>query len=86
MKKLITLAVVSAMLLAVTSCGNMNLLDTNYTFTKAIIAMPDGTSLTVEIDQWKDFVESEQIQIIAKDGTVYLVSTFNAVLINEEEK
>jgi hypothetical protein len=83
MKKLITLTLVLALLVTMlTGCGNMNLWDTNYTFDRAIIKMPDGTTLEVEIKQWCDY-EGEQVQIIAKDGTVYLVSTYNCILIND---
>ena len=82
MKKLITLAIVSAMLLASTACGNMDLIDTNFTFDTAIIGMPDGSAKTVEIKTWRDYEDGEQLQITAKDGTVYLVSANNTVLIH----
>lgn len=83
MKKLIILTLVLALLVTMlTSCGNMDLWDTNYTFDRAIIKMPDGEVLEVEIKQWCDY-EGEQVQIVAKDGTVYLVSTYNCILIND---
>lgn len=83
MKKIITLTLVLALLVTMlTGCGNMDLWDTNYTFDRAIIKMPNGEVLEVENKQWCDY-EGEQVQIIAKDGTVYLVSTYNCILIND---
>lgn len=78
MKKIIVALILAAMLL--TGCGNMDMWDTVYTYDRAIIEMPDGEVIEVEIGKWRDY-EGEQIQIIAKDGTTYLVSSFNCVLI-----
>jgi hypothetical protein len=36
----------------------------------------------IKIKRWKDY-EGEQIQIIGKDGTVYLINSMNAVLIRK---
>lgn len=62
--------------------GNKSWLDTKFEFTKAYIDLGDKT-IEVEIDRWLDY-EGEQIQIIAKDGSVYLVSSFNTILVNEK--
>jgi hypothetical protein len=78
MKKIIVALILAAMLL--TGCGNMDMWDTVYTYDRAIIEMPGGEVIEVEIGKWCDH-EGEQIQIIAKDGTIYLVSSFNCVLI-----
>lgn len=73
-----------SMALALCSCGNKDMWDTNYTYDTAIISWPDGTVKTVEIKQWTDYSDGEQIQIIAEDGTIYLVSSYNCVLIKED--
>jgi hypothetical protein len=65
------------------SCGNKDIFDTNYKYTKALITYGDGQVIEVNIKQWRDY-DGEQIQIISTDGDVYLVSTFNAILINEK--
>ena len=67
-----------------TGCGNYDLFDTNYTYNKAIIKLPDSTVVNVDIKQWKDY-DGEQIQIISTDGTVYLTNSFNCTLINDTE-
>lgn len=82
MKKLIiTLTLIATM--ALTLCGcNYQLIDTTYAYDYAIVAMPDGTSKKVEIAKWTDY-EGEQLQITSTDGTIYLVSSFNCVLVKE---
>lgn len=83
-KKIVALLLVVLLALGITACGNKDLWDTNYTFDRAIISLGNGETIEVEIKQWKDY-EGEQIQIIDKAGNVYLVSTFNCVLINDNE-
>lgn len=84
MKKLVLFGLAALLMLMLCSCGNYDLFDTNYTYDYAIISFPDGSVQTIEIEQWTDY-EGEQIQIIAKDGTVYLLSTVNCILVNEPD-
>lgn len=84
MKKLVLFGLAALLMLTLCSCGNYDLFDTNYTYDYAIISFPDGSVQTIEIEQWTDY-EGEQIQIIAKDGTVYLLSTVNCILVNEPD-
>ena len=44
--------------------------------------MNDGSRIEVDIKKWNDY-DGEQLQIVAKDGTVYLVSSYNTILIKE---
>ena len=62
--------------------GNSTIIDTNYTFDKAIVKMPNGEVKEFKIKKWSDY-EGEQIQITTEEGDIYLFSTFNCVLINE---
>lgn len=78
MKKLIILC--SCLLM--TGCGNYDYFDTELLFTKAIVRMPNGGVVELEIDTWRDY-EGEQIQIQTTDGKVYVVSSYNCVLVNE---
>ena len=63
--------------------GNKTAWDTQYTFNKAIIILNDGTKMDIEIEKWKDF-DGEQIQIQGKDGKVYLVSSYNTILVKDK--
>lgn len=85
MKKVI--AIILALVVIVvcfTGCGGYNkqILDTNRHYNRAIIQLANGEVVEVEIDKWSDY-EGEQLQIIAKDGTVYLTSSFRCDLIND---
>lgn len=84
--KIIKITVLGIMLVgivvALTGCGNRDMWDTNYTFDRAIVYLNDGTKMEIEIEQWKDY-EGEQIQIKGKDGKIYLVSSFNTILIKD---
>lgn len=80
MKKLIVALCASAMLLG--GC-NKQLVDTTYSFDYAIIKMPTGLPEIVEIKSWTDFEDGDQIQIIAENGTVYLVHSMNCTLVKE---
>ena len=86
MKKALTLflalLLVISTLLTFSACGNMQLFDTTYTFNYAIVKFPDGSVQKIEIQSWLDY-EGEQIQIVAMDGTVYLVNSVNCVLVSE---
>lgn len=77
----ILVIIMLAGLVVLTGCGNRDMWDTNYTYTKAITYIGDER-IELEIKQWRDY-DGEQIQIIAKDGKTYLVSTNNTILINE---
>lgn len=88
MKRYITLFVILAILMVfLTSCGNVNvdMWDTNYQFDRAIIGFPDGTTKTIAVKQWRDYENSEQLQIVAEDGTIYFCSSYNCVLINDPD-
>lgn len=63
--------------------GNKTAWDTQYTFNKAIVILNDGTKMEIEIKKWKDF-DGEQIQIQGKDGKVYLVSSYNTILVKDK--
>jgi len=84
MKRIIAFIIaVIALSTMLVSCGNQDLFDTNKTYTRAIITYGDGQTFDVNIKQWRDY-DGEQLQIIADDGTVYLASSFNTILINEK--
>ena len=73
----------SIIIAAMTSC-NKQLIDTSYTFNKAIINTGNEV-ITVKVKSWKDFDDGDQIQIKAEDGTVYLVHSSNITLICEDD-
>lgn len=66
-----------------TGC-NQTIIDTNYTFDRAIVVLNDGTKMEIQIKEWTDYSDGEQLQIKGKDGKTYLVSSFNTILIKDE--
>lgn len=81
-KRILILAMVLILAMSFTACGNKSLIDTTYTFNRAIIQLQDGTVVDTKIKTWNDY-DGEQLQIITKDGTVYLVNSVNCTLIKE---
>lgn len=82
-KAMIAIICIAATML-LTSCGNYGLVDTTYKYDKAIIQLANGEVVEVEIAKWYDY-DGEQIQIVGKDGTVYLTSSFRCDLIKEDK-
>lgn len=86
MKKIVTIILASAMMLgtafALSGCGNKQIFDTTYTFTRAIISLPDGTVINGKVESWKDYEDGDQIQVKI-DGVTYLVHSSNICLISE---
>jgi len=58
-----------------TGC-NRQIIDLNYSFTKAII---EGVG-EIDIKSWTDYDNSDMIQITGTDGTVYLTHSSNVIL------
>lgn len=83
MKKILAILMIILIGATITACGNKDMFDTVFTYDYAIIAFPDGTSKRVEVNQWTDYEDGEQLQIKATDGTIYLVHSENCVLVQE---
>lgn len=88
MKKIITvcllLCVMLAMITTLASCGNKDLIDTEYKYTKAVVLMPDGKVETFEVKSWCDYDQSDMIQFKTPDGKVYLTHSSNVLLIGDD--
>jgi len=81
MKKVLLVAALLGVL-ALTGCGNRQVIDTNWTFTKAKIVIGNET-IEVNVKSWRDYQNDTQIQIVADDGTVYLTDKVNVLLIGK---
>jgi major membrane immunogen (membrane-anchored lipoprotein) len=79
-KELIAMLLISV--ISFTGCGNKQIFDTKFTFTKAKIVMGNET-IEVNVKSWKDYENDTQMQIISEDGTVYLVDKANILLIGK---
>lgn len=79
----IVFIMVIVILISLTGCGNRDIIHSNNTYNKAIIKMPDGIILELEIDTWSNLTDG-RMRITDKNGTIYSVSAVNCVLIKEK--
>lgn len=73
-------------LLALFLCGcigNSQIIDTTYTYKKAIVKMPDGEAKEVEVRSWADYANSDAISITEKNGEHIYTHLNNVVLIGD---
>jgi hypothetical protein len=84
MKKIIIiLLVLSLMLCVLSGCGNRTVIDTRYTFNKAIIYLPNGEAVEGNVKNWHDYDDSDIIQITLDNGNTYYTHSVNVCLIAE---
>lgn len=84
MKKIVIVFLVTIAALTLNSCGNMDIIDTVYTYDWAIIQMPNGEIVEGEVKRWTDYVDGDQIQVEI-EGKTYLVHANNICLIAKED-
>lgn len=80
-RKMLILSLITGMTLACAGC-NKQILDTTYSYEKAIIYLPNGETIEGKVDSWTDYEDGDQLQIKI-DGKNYLVHSSNCVLISE---
>lgn len=83
-KKIQILVCIFILMLFLVGCGTTNLASKEYDFDKAVLSYGNGNIKTVEIQSW-DYSRENHIQIVAKDGTIYLVDSTNCTFIKESE-
>lgn len=60
--------------------GNRQLIDTAQRFDHAMVKLADGEIVEGRVDSWRDYENSDQIQVTI-NGTTYLVHSTNVTLI-----
>ena len=84
MKKILAITLILMLLVAtLSSCGNYQMIDTTYSFDKAIISLPNGEIIEGKVDGWMDYEDGDQIQVKI-NGVTYLVHSSDVVLIKEK--
>ena len=82
MKKKVILAIaLLSTITALTAC-NQQIIDTTYTYDRAILSLPNGEIVEGKVTSWRDFEDGDQIQVKI-NGKSYLVHSSNIVLIAE---
>lgn len=86
MKKVLSvlsiIAVVIIFVCFLSGC-NQQIFDTTYKFDRAIISMPDGSVISGKVESWKDYSDSNAIQVKI-DGKTYYTFLDNVVLISND--
>ena len=81
MKKILALVFTLVLAVSLAAC-NRQLLDTTYSFERAIVYLPNGEVIEGKVTSWKDYEDGDQIQVKI-DNKTYLVHSSNIVLISE---
>lgn len=82
MKKGILILLITGTVM-LTGCGNRQILDTKWTFTKAKISI-GNEMIEVNVKSWKDYDNGDSsVQVVATDGTVYLTDKKNVLLMGK---
>ena len=79
---LISIVVAIIMAIALTGC-NKQMIDLNYSYNYAIIALPNGEVKEGKIKSWTDYEDGEQLQVTFKDGSVHLTSSYRCELMKK---
>lgn len=80
----VIIGIIGIFAFACVSC-NQQIIDTTYTFDRAIIQISNDEVIEIDVASWKDYDDSDQIQVKSKDGTTYLVHSSKITLINDKD-
>lgn len=81
MKRAIAIILIAVLVVMLAGC-NYKVVDLTYKFDKAILSLPDGTVVSGKLNNWKDYEDCDQVQVVI-DGVTYLAHQNNVVLIKE---
>lgn len=82
-KIIMALMVMLTAMAVFTSCNKGGVIfDTHWKFERAIIRLPNGDVIDVNVKKWYDYTNSDQIQVETVDGKVYVVHSVNIALIH----
>lgn len=81
MKRAIAIMLIAVLVVMLAGC-NYKVVDLTYKFDKAILSLPDGTVVSGKLNNWKDYENCDQVQVVI-DGVTYLTHQNNVVLIKE---
>lgn len=79
-KRIIAIIMLLIICLSLCSC-NRQIIDTNWSFDYAYICLGNGTVVEGKVDSWKDWDDSDMIQVKI-DGKTYYTHSNNVVLID----
>lgn len=78
----IALAVFAGIAISTLTSCNVQMIDTTWSFERAVISLPNGDAVEGEVVSWLDYKNSDMVQVTIDDKT-YLTHSANVVLISE---
>ncbi len=86
MKKLKRVFIAALILTTLGFAGcNRNVIDLTFTFNYAYVELPNGEVIEGNVKSWRDYENSDQLQIEFENGAVYLVHSSKCTLLNNKE-
>lgn len=67
-------------------CGNAQIIDTTWNYDEAIIVIGGEEVARGQVTSWRDYSESDVVQVRMVDGTTYYTHSTNVVLIDNPNK
>ena len=84
MRKIIAIVLSAVALCAILAgCGNVQLIDTTWHYDYAIIELPTGEIVEGKVLSWRDYEDSDSVQVAFSDGATYYTHISNVVLISD---
>ena len=80
MKKILCLLLALTMLFIFAGC-NRSVIDVKYNFKEAVISLPNGEVVEGLVQSWRDWDDSDMIQVTLDDGFTYYTHSMNVCLI-----
>lgn len=85
MKRKIFACIILTLLIILAGCGNFKAIDTTWDFDYAYIKLPNGGVIEGHIESWRDYEDSDVIQLKV-NGETFLTHYSNVVLIKNVKK
>lgn len=82
MKKIFVLLLAILMIGLLLAGCNQQLFDTTYSFEYGYISLPNGQVIEGPVSSWKDYENSDSIQVVI-DGVTYYTHINNVVLVSK---
>ena len=84
--KILFICLILVIVLIITLCVgcNMQIIDTKWSFDYAYIDLGNGEIIEGNVDSWKDWDDSDMIQVTMFDGKTYFTHSTNVVLIKNK--
>lgn len=86
MKKIIAITTTVLLCTLCGGCGNMDIIDINWTFDEAIVKYPDGKCERVKIVSWHDYFNGSDMIQIETETQVLCTHSANVILIKNKKK